>query len=62
MLFPTEGEVISYEEALRRALPDIPYIYEMDIGHTVPAFTLINGTMMRVEYNNGKGNIPFEQI
>lgn len=60
VLFPTEGEAISYEEALRRALPDIPYIYEMDIGHTVPAFTLVNGAMMHAEVNKGQGHVSFE--
>lgn len=60
VLFPSEGDEISYTEALQRALPDIPYIYEMDIGHTVPAFTLINGAMMHVDFNKGRGKISFE--
>jgi muramoyltetrapeptide carboxypeptidase LdcA involved in peptidoglycan recycling len=50
---------MSYEEAINRALPDIPVIYDADIGHTVPSFTLINGAIATLQYRNGKGTIRF---
>lgn len=56
--FPNE-ESISYEEAYRRVFRNIPYISEMDIGHTDPHFTLINGALCRLDYKQGKGSLRF---
>jgi len=51
---------MSYEEAIERALPDIPAIYDTDIGHTVPSFTMINGAIMKLRYSDGRGTVKFE--
>lgn len=60
VLFPSSETGMSYDDALSLAIPDIPYIYEADIGHTVPSFTLINGAMMNLDYKDGKGSISFD--
>jgi muramoyltetrapeptide carboxypeptidase LdcA involved in peptidoglycan recycling len=58
--FPrVEDEKLNYEKALDKALGQIPHICEMDIGHTDPSMTLINGALIDVEYNDGKGKIRF---
>jgi len=60
VLFPSSETGMSYHEAITRALPDIPVIYEADIGHTVPSFTMINGALATLQYRNGKGKISFK--
>jgi muramoyltetrapeptide carboxypeptidase LdcA involved in peptidoglycan recycling len=60
VLFPSSETGMSYEEALQLAFPDLPVIYEMDIGHTEPSFTMINGAIANVSYRNGKGKVSFE--
>ena len=59
VLFPSSETGMSYEEALQRALLDLPVIYNADIGHTVPSFTMINGAMMELKYRKGKGSVQF---
>ncbi|MBR0462052.1 MAG: LD-carboxypeptidase [Erysipelotrichaceae bacterium] len=55
------SELISdYEEAYRLALEDIPYVSEMDIGHTKPRITMINGAIIHVKYEGEKGEIRFD--
>ena len=60
VLFPGSDTGMSYEEALYLALGECPFIYEMDIGHTVPGFTMINGAIAHIHYQNGKGSLAFE--
>lgn len=60
VLFPSSETGMSYGEALEKALPDIPYIYEADIGHTKPSFTMINGAMMLLDYQDGRGSLSFQ--
>ena len=35
------------------------YICEMDIGHTHPHLTMINGALVRVRQRDGRGSIAF---
>ena len=51
---------LDYIKAADKALGKIPHICEMDIGHTSPGMTLINGALCRVEYRDGKGSISFQ--
>ncbi len=51
-----------YEKAYKMALEDIPYVSEMDIGHTTPCFTLINGAIANVDCVKNKGKISFELV
>ena len=55
----TECEM-SYEDAIRTAFPDIPVIWEMDIGHTVPHFLMINGAMLDVDWDGTEAKLHFE--
>ena len=50
----------TYEEAYRAALGDIPFIFNMDIGHTSPKMTMVNGSVITAELKNDKGSIRFE--
>lgn len=50
---------LDYIKAADKVLKDIPHICEMDIGHTVPHMTMINGALLNVRYSNGKGSLSF---
>lgn len=52
--------ITSYNEAFKTALVDIPYIYDLDIGHTKPRMTMINGAIIDVECEDNKGSINFQ--
>ena len=59
--FPyVENKKLDYIKAADKALGKIPHICEMDIGHTVPYMTMINGALARVRYDDGKGSISFK--
>ncbi|MDO4940175.1 MAG: LD-carboxypeptidase [Erysipelotrichaceae bacterium] len=59
--FPTiEDPKFDYIKAADLALKNIPHICEMDIGHTKPGMTLINGAICNVKYHDGKGSISFK--
>ncbi len=61
VLFCSSDTGMTYFEAIREALKDIPYIYDMDIGHTLPAFTMMNGAIAHVDYNAGACSLRFER-
>lgn len=46
-------------EAIHYSLEDIgvPIVYDVDIGHLPPQFTIINGAYAEVEYEDGKASI-----
>lgn len=59
--FPNvEDKKLDYIKAADKALGKIGHIAEMDIGHTSPNMTLINGALVKVEYKDNKGNISFK--
>ncbi len=58
-LFENEEADMSYEDAVRLAFPDIPYIREADIGHTVPHFTMINGAMLKLDWEDSHAQLRF---
>jgi muramoyltetrapeptide carboxypeptidase LdcA involved in peptidoglycan recycling len=49
----------TYEDALKRTigLLNVPVIYDVDLGHTEPQFTLINGSLAKFIYKDGKGQL-----
>lgn len=55
-----EDKKFDYIKAADKALGKIPHIMEMDIGHTSPHMTIINGSIAHVRCNNGAGDISFE--
>ena len=36
---------------------NVPVIYDVDIGHTDPQWTMVNGAFAEFEYKDGKGKI-----
>ena len=64
-LFEKSESGMSYEEACRLAFGRpgdadyIPWIRDMDIGHTIPHMTMINGAMLQVQYQGGAGSLKF---
>ena len=55
ILFPSTNSSMTYEMALREMFPNIPVIMDADIGHAPPKMTIINGSMARISYRDGKG-------
>lgn len=53
---------LDYIKALKKVAKNIPYACEMDIGHTDPCWTLINGAIAGVKVKDNKGEIKFELI
>jgi muramoyltetrapeptide carboxypeptidase LdcA involved in peptidoglycan recycling len=56
---PQSPESLSYREALAAVLGDLPYpvLYDVDIGHQPPQFTLINGAVADVQFDQGRGSV-----
>ena len=52
-----ENKKFDYIKAIDKAMGKIPHIMEMDIGHSSPRMTLINGGLIEVNYSKGKGSI-----
>lgn len=53
-------EYLTYEKAIEKALPNIPYITQMCFGHTYPKMTIINGSIATINYCQNQGSIEFE--
>jgi muramoyltetrapeptide carboxypeptidase LdcA involved in peptidoglycan recycling len=60
VLFESSDTGMTYEEALKKALPGIPVVYQADVGHTLPHMTLIMGSVMNLKYADHKGSISFQ--
>lgn len=56
----TSNPELDYIKAADKALGKIPHIMEMDIGHTNPCMTIINGSICQVKCKDGKGELSFE--
>lgn len=50
----------TYQDALSKAISDIPIVFNADIGHVAPKMTIINGAVAHVIVKDGKGSIEFE--
>ena len=59
VLFESSETGMTYEDAIRLARPDIPVLYQADIGHTIPSMTMINGAMLKVDYENHRSALTF---
>ena len=53
---------ISLHEAINRGVNNnsISILTDVDVGHTSPKITFINGAIATIEYNDGKGSITFD--
>lgn len=49
--FPNTFTDMSYEDAIKNSLDDVKCIFNFDIGHVKPSFTMINGMKARVVSN-----------
>jgi len=56
---PESPASLSYTDALLATLGDLscPVIFDVDIGHQPPQFTLINGAVAHVQFEAGRGSI-----
>ena len=62
VLFESSDTGMTYEDALRMAVPDIPVVFQADVGHTLPHMTLIMGAMMKLDYQKHRGSLSFQLI
>ena len=60
VLFKNVSDLIGYDQAFKKALPDINVVFQVDIGHTYPHMYVVNGAMARVEICDGQGTIDYE--
>ena len=60
VLFKNVSDLIGYEDAFKKVLPDIDVVFQVDIGHTYPHMYVVNGAMARVEICDGQGTIDYE--
>ena len=51
------NENFTYQEALKRMFPELPIIFNADIGHIPPKMTIINGSIAHITCKTGKGAI-----
>lgn len=58
--FPKEIANETYFTNLKLLLPNIPIIYDADIGHTSPRLTIINGAIINIDVENDIKTISFE--
>lgn len=50
---------MSYNDIYSHSFLNIPIIYQADIGHTMPSFTMINGAMIDLQYKEKQVHIQF---
>ncbi|MCI6767730.1 S66 family peptidase [Porcincola intestinalis] len=71
-LFEKSESGMTYDEAVEWAFggvgqkempgsPQIPVIWEADIGHTIPHMTMINGAILRLDYEGGRGTMVYQE-
>lgn len=58
--FESSETGMTYAEAIDLALKDIPVVFNADIGHTIPAMTMINGAIMHFDYADQIGTVSFD--
>ena len=57
--FPNTFTDMSYDDAIKSSLEDVKCIFNFDIGHVKPSFTMINGMKARVVSNIEEGYLEF---
>ena len=57
--FPSSDTGMTYAEAAAKALGDIPYVLEADVGHTIPCMIMINGAMLDFTWQDKKAVLRF---
>lgn len=61
MMYNTDYSDVPYRDAVMSMLEEyhVPVIFDMDIGHKGPQFSMVNGALARVESNNGGGKLTY---
>ena len=59
---PSSDTGMTYEEAVQLAMGDLPVIWDADVGHMIPHFTMINGAMLNLTLQEGKAELEFELV
>ena len=54
VLFPKVECELEYIDGIKRVFKDKNIIYDANIGHVKPVFTIINGSLATIEYRNNK--------
>lgn len=54
VLFPKVECELEYIDGIKRVFKDKNIIYDANIGHVKPVFTIINGSLATIEYKNDK--------
>lgn len=62
VMFPSTFTTMTYQKALTTVFPNIPVIFNADIGHVVPKMTIINGSIAHIEAHDGDGKISLEEV
>lgn len=59
---PGDTSDMDYLELLERVFADtkVPLIWNADIGHTKPSFTIINGAMGHLSFENGRASLSMD--
>ena len=50
---------ISYEKVLKRLNFSIPIVFQFDVGHVKPAFTMINGAKVELHIQGNGGEMHY---
>jgi len=59
VLYENENNNLTYKQAFKKALKNIPVILNTDIGHTYPSMPIILGSTLKVKVAKGKGTFDF---
>lgn len=62
VMYPGNSTDNDFIEAIQMAIPDTPFIWGADIGHTKPSMTLINGSLAHLHCKNSKANLEFKLV
>ena len=57
--FPSSYLNLEYSDMIKKALGDIDYIINFDIGHIKPSFTMINGFKVRIINNKKESSMEY---
>ena len=60
VLFPKVDCEMEYKEVYQKVFNDFNVIYDANIGHVKPVFTIINGSLAHVSYHNKKMILEME--
>jgi muramoyltetrapeptide carboxypeptidase LdcA involved in peptidoglycan recycling len=61
VMFPGSFGEKTYQSVLKENFPDIPIIFNADIGHVAPKMTIINGSIAHITSSDGKGKIELRK-